>query len=163
LIEKGEPVLGVVHDVVRGWSYAGARGRGATLNGQAISAPVTDMGDSSLLMLTSNLLINNKLPGWAPHWLSQTNWKVRVLGSAALEACQVAAGLAHAAVTVNGKLWDIAAPAAIVLEAGGAITDLAGNPIFPFDLRNYTGARVPFVAAGKAALPTILREIREHP
>jgi len=36
-----------------------------------------------------------------------------------MEAVQVAAGVAHGAVTVNGKLWDCVAPAAIVLEAGG--------------------------------------------
>ena len=51
--------------------------------------------------------------------MEQTDWKIRILGSAALEAAQVAAGVAHGAVTCNGKLWDIAAPAAIVLEAGG--------------------------------------------
>ena len=51
-------------------------------------------------------------PAWAARWIAQTNWKVRMLGSAALEAVQVAAGVAHGAVTVNGKLWDVAAPAA---------------------------------------------------
>jgi len=71
--------------------------------------------------------------------------------------------VAHAAITVNGKLWDCVAPAAIVLEAGGTITDLVGAAIFPFDLRNYTGAKVPFLSAGPAAAEMILREMREHP
>ena len=65
--------------------------------------------------------------------------------------------------TVNGKLWDIAAPAAIVLEAGGVITDLSGGQIFPFDLKRYAGAKVPFLAAGKAAHATLLDEIRRNP
>jgi fructose-1,6-bisphosphatase/inositol monophosphatase family enzyme len=86
-----------------------------------------------------------------------------VIGSAALEATQVAAGIAHAAITVNGKLWDVAAPAALVLEAGGSITDLAGAPIFPFDLSGYAGAKVPFLAAAPAAREDLLREIRLHP
>ena len=86
-----------------------------------------------------------------------------MLGSAALEATQVAAGVAHGAVTVNGKLWDIAAPAALVLEAGGLITDLRGQNIFPFDARRYDGAKVPFLAAAPAAQQTLLREIREYP
>jgi fructose-1,6-bisphosphatase/inositol monophosphatase family enzyme len=71
----------------------------------------------------------------------------------------VAAGVAHGAVTVNGKLWDAAAPAAIVLEAGGVMTDLKGRPIFPFDLNRYQGAKVPFLAAGPAAHPVLLREL----
>ncbi len=50
-----------------------------------------------------------------------------------------------------------------MLEAGGVITDLAGNPVFPFDLREYQGAKVPFIAAGKAAHGMIAKEIRENP
>ena len=95
--------------------------------------------------------------------MEQTDYKVRVLGSAALEAAQVAAGVAHSAITVNGKLWDIAAPAALVLEAGGLVTDPAGRNIFPFDLRNYDGGKVPFVAAAPQAHGAIVREIAEHP
>ncbi len=76
---------------------------------------------------------------------------------------QVAAGVAHGAVTVNGKLWDVAAPAAILLEAGGLLTDLSGEEIFPFDLRQYQGAKAPFLAGGKAAHGALLEEIRNNP
>jgi fructose-1,6-bisphosphatase/inositol monophosphatase family enzyme len=89
--------------------------------------------------------------------------KARILGSAALEAVQVAAGVAHGAITVNGKLWDIAAPAAIVLEAGGTLTDFGGNPIFPFKLSGYQGAKVPFLAAAPLAQEQLLRDMRTHP
>jgi myo-inositol-1(or 4)-monophosphatase len=163
LLDKGMPVLGVVLDVTRDWTYAAAKGHGATLNGKSIKALETPMGDSSMLMMTSNLLIGGKVPAWGCRWLGQTIWKMRMIGSAALEAAQVAAGIAHGAVTVNGKLWDAVAPAAIVLESGGIITDLAGKPIFPFDLRNYQGAKVPFIAAGKTAHATIAAEIHNNP
>jgi fructose-1,6-bisphosphatase/inositol monophosphatase family enzyme len=128
-----------------------------------VRAPRTPLSDASMLMLTSNLLVKGRAPNWAGRWIGQTNWKVRMLGSAALEAVQVAAGVAHGAVTVNGKLWDVAAPAAIVLEAGGVITDLSGKAVFPFDLRQYVGAKVPFLAAGAAAHPVLLEEIRNNP
>jgi fructose-1,6-bisphosphatase/inositol monophosphatase family enzyme len=122
------------------------------------------MDDSALLMLTANLLDKHgRLPRYATRWLSQTNWKLRIIGSAALEAVQVAAGIAHGAITVNGKLWDCAAPAALVLEAGGRFTDLKGHPVFPFDLRNYAGAKVPFLAASPAAHAQLLREMLDHP
>lgn len=160
LIERGEPVLGVVYDVTRDLVYSAARGEGAWLGNKRLEALRTPLSESSMIMTTSNLIgPDGRCPGWGPRWLAQTTWKLRMLGSAALEAVQVAAGVAHGAVTVNGKLWDAAAPAAIVLEAGGVITDLRGGQIFPFDLARYQGAKVPFLAAGPAAHATLLREI----
>ena len=160
LMERGEPVLGVVYDVTRDLTYSAARGEGAWLDTRRLRALETPLSESSMLMITSNLLdASGACPAWASKWLGQTNWKLRLLGSAALEAVQVAAGVAHGAVTVNGKLWDAAAPAAIVLEAGGVMTDLQGRAIFPFDLNRYQGAKVPFLAAGPAAHPVLLREI----
>ena len=164
LLDHGYPVLGVVLDVTRNLTYAAAKGFGATVGDRPIQTAQTPLGDSSMLMMTSNLLDSyGKCPEWACRWIGQTVWKTRMLGSAALEAIQVAAGVAHGAVTCNGKLWDVAAPAAIVLEAGGLITTLTGQPVFPFDLRNYTGAKVPFLAAGPGAQATLLEELSENP
>jgi myo-inositol-1(or 4)-monophosphatase len=164
LLEAGYPVLGVVYDVTRDLAYTAAKGYGAAVNGKPISALATPMTDSSMIMLTSNLLNKaGQCPQWVVRFLGQTDWKIRILGSAALEAVQVAAGVSHGAITCHGKLWDIAAPAAVVLEAGGVITDLNGKAIFPFDLRNYVGAKVPFLAAGSAAHASILQEITAHP
>jgi myo-inositol-1(or 4)-monophosphatase len=164
LLDKGMPVLGVVYDVTRDLMYSAASGQGAWIGERRLSVPKTPMGDSSLMMLTSNLLDKSgRLPAWVGRWLSQTNWKIRILGSAALEAASVASGVAHGAVTVNGKLWDVVAPAAVVIEAGGLITDLKGAAIFPFDLRKYMGAKVPFLAAGPAAQAELLKDIETNP
>ena len=160
LLDRGEPVLGVVYDVTRDLAYSAARGEGAWLGTRRLRAAQTPLSDSSMLMITSNVIgPDGKCPAWGARWLAQTNWKLRILGSAALEAVQVAAGVAHGAVTVNGKLWDAAAPAAVVLEAGGIMTDFTGRPVFPFDLTRYQGAKVPFLAAAPAAHPVLLREI----
>src|SRR5205823_8749701 len=105
----------------------------------------------------------NRCPDWACKFLAQQTWKLRILGSAALEATYVAAGIAHGAVTVNGKLWDVTAAAAIILEAGGVMTDLRGNAIFPFDLRRYNGAKVPFLATTPAAQKPLLELIGSNP
>jgi myo-inositol-1(or 4)-monophosphatase len=164
LLERGEPVLGVVLDVTRDLVYAAARGQGAWIGSRRLQVAQDPLSDRSMLMLTSNLLDKQgRLPAFVTRWLSQTNWKIRVLGSAAIEAVQVAAGVAHGAITVNGKLWDVAAPAAIVLEAGGLVTTFDGRPIFPFDLRNYTGAKVPFLASAPSAQTELMREMRDHP
>jgi myo-inositol-1(or 4)-monophosphatase len=164
LLDAGMPTLGVVYDVTRDLMYAAARGEGAWVGTRRMRVLDTPMTDSAMIMLTSNLIDKNgRCPEWACRMLGQTVWKTRILGSAALEAIYVAAGVAHGAVTVNGKLWDAAAPAAILLEAGATMTDLSGKPIFPFPLANYSGAKVPFLAAGPAAHPVLLQQIRSHP
>ncbi|HMB96767.1 MAG TPA: inositol monophosphatase [Tepidisphaeraceae bacterium] len=161
LLDAGQPVIGVVYDVTRDQLYSAARGGGAWLGEKRLQVVQSPLGDASLLMLTSNLLDKaGQCPGWATRWLGQTEWKIRVLGSAALEAIQVAAGIAHGAITINGKLWDVVAPAAILLEAGGVISDLAGKPIFPFRLESYQGAKVPFLAATPLTHDELLAEIR---
>lgn len=170
LLDAGHAVLGVVFDVTRDRVYSGAKELGAFVTDRAVQVdraahvPSDPMSDASILMCTSNLL-NKKgvAPGWIDVLMSQTTWKVRMLGSAALEAVAVAGGAAHVAITVNGKLWDCVAPAAVVLAAGGVITDFTGKPIFPFDLTNYGGAKVPYLSAGPAALPQILQLMRDHP
>jgi myo-inositol-1(or 4)-monophosphatase len=164
LLDAGFPVLGIVFDVTRNRIYHAAKGHGAFLDARRITACQTPLSQQSVLMLTSNLMDNSgRLPGFGLRWHSQTQWKVRILGSAALDAMQVAAGGAHGAVTTNGKLWDIAGPAAILLEAGANVTGLNGVPVFPFDLQHYNGRRVPFLAAAPQAHGTLLQEIQAHP
>jgi len=163
LMDGGVPVLGVVYDVTRDLMYTAARGQGAWLGSKRLEALTSPLDDASMLMFTSNLLSDGRCPDWACKFLAQQTWKMRILGSAALEATMVAAGVAHGAVTVNGKLWDVAAPAAILLEAGGVITDFKGREIFPFDLRRYNGAKVPFLAAGRAAHGPLLEIILRNP
>ena len=163
LLDRGLPVAGVIYDVTRDEMFAGATGLGATRNGIAISAPTTALSDRSLLMMTSNLLDERgQLPAFLARWLRDSPWKLRILGSSALEAVMVAAGVAHGAVTINGKLWDIAAAAAVLLAAGGRITDFSGRDVFPYALGGYVGGKVPFLAAGPAAHGQLLGEIQAH-
>jgi myo-inositol-1(or 4)-monophosphatase len=162
LLEAGKPVLGVVYDVTRDQLYAAAAGQGAWLGTQKLEASKAPLGDKAMLMLTSNLVCaDGKAPPYARRWLDQTNWKIRMLGSACVEAMMVASGVALGAVTLNGKLWDVAASAAIVMEAGGIVTDPGGHAIFPFDLAGYKGAKVPYVMAGVGAHGELVRETGE--
>jgi fructose-1,6-bisphosphatase/inositol monophosphatase family enzyme len=144
LLDRGEPVVGVVYDVARDEMYSAGRGLGAKRNDKPLRALVTELGSASLIMMTSNLLDKKgKCPDWACRWIAQTDWKIRI----------------HGAVTINGKLWDCVAPAAIVIEAGGIVTDTSGAPIFPFNLKNYAGAKVPFIAAGANAHRELVKEM----
>lgn len=161
LLDAGMPIMGVICDPSQQLLYAAERGGGAWVNERAVRAASSGLSDCSLLMLTSNLLnTRGELPGVMARWLTLSPWKLRMLGSAALEAVQVGAGTAHGALTLNGKLWDLVAAAAIVVEAGGVITDLDGRAVFPIDLAGYVGGKVPFLAAGPGAHAQLLDEFR---
>ena len=164
LLEQGMPTVGVVYDVTRQRVYAGAVGIGAMANEDAMHADEEPLSPASILMLTSNLLdAEGRCPRWAMRWISQTDWKVRMLGSAALEAVLVGAGIASGAVTVNGKLWDCVAPSAVTLAAGGRVTRLDGQDLFPFNVDGYDGAKVPFLSSANAEVADeLVREMREH-
>ena len=164
LLVNGLPVLGVVHDITRDESYVGDTSTGAWIvragTWHPTHAQANEPGPQSLLMITSNLLIADTLPTWAIRLLTVCPWKLRMLGSAALECAQVGAGTACGAITLNGKLWDVVAAAAVVLAAGGRITDFTGRDVFPFDLTNYSGQKVPFLAASPHAQTLLLAELQ---
>ena len=166
LLVDGMPVMGVVHDISRDESYVGDTSVGAWIvragTWHPTTAQVTEPGPQSLLMITSNLLIGGTLPAWSMRLLTVTPWKLRMLGSAALECAHVGAGTACGAITLNGKLWDVVAAAAVVLAAGGRVTDFTGKDVFPFDLTGYSGGKVPFLAAAPRAQPILLAELAHN-
>lgn len=59
----------------------------------------------------------------------------RYLGSGALEWCWLAAGRFHVYLHGKQKLWDYAAGALILSEAGGCAETLQGEPIFSHELQ----------------------------
>lgn len=52
--------------------------------------------------------------------------RIRALGTAAVDMCQVATGGADAYYHIGMHCWDIAASAIIVQEAGGVVMDTDG-------------------------------------
>jgi myo-inositol-1(or 4)-monophosphatase len=60
---------------------------------------------------------------------------IRRTGSAALDQCYVAAGRLDGFWELRLSPWDYAAGALIISEAGGRMTDIAGNP-FDLFMRN---------------------------
>jgi myo-inositol-1(or 4)-monophosphatase len=86
--------------------------------------------------------------------------RIRNLGCSVAQICGVAAGALDANVQEQGKIWDVAAPGLIAVEAGAEFTDWRGRPVFPFpDLSGTT--HYPSVAALSAAHPKVLRALRQ--
>src|SRR5204862_2857113 len=56
LMDRGYPILGVVYDITRDQVYSAAQGHGAWLGTRELRALPTPISDSSMIMLTSNLL-----------------------------------------------------------------------------------------------------------
>lgn len=129
LLEHGEPTLAYVVDPSHDELFVARRGQGATLDGEPIA--VSSEGVHGLSM-TSEVI--RELGAQAPDKLVDLlthHGRVRNLGAQALQLSYVAAGRLSAAVSVATRLWDNAAGALLVREAGGIFTDLSGNDPFP--------------------------------
>jgi len=129
MIERGAPVLGVVHAPALDVTYAAARGLGATKQkGQrpAESIHVADYRKGGLKAVVSR-----------SHAGSETEAILRTLEPVAslsigssLKLCLVADGSAHLYPRLGPTMeWDIAAAQCVVEEAGGSVTDLEGRPL----------------------------------
>ncbi|WKE65927.1 3'(2'),5'-bisphosphate nucleotidase CysQ [Gallaecimonas kandeliae] len=124
LVVANEPVLGVIHAPVSGDCYWAIKGRGVFKNGQPIhSRPAPAVP----LLAVSRHQARETLQA---HLKPELDFQAMPFGSASLKSCLVAEGVADAYVRIGptGE-WDTAASWAIVVEAGGALVDLKGQPL----------------------------------
>ncbi len=127
LEEDGELVLGVVSAPALGRRWWAARGHGAhTGDGPIAVSDVTNWADAQLCFADitewDRWGITDAMVG-----LSRSCW--RAIGCGDFWGHMlVAEGVAEAMVEPDLSLWDIAAVRAVVTEAGGRCTDLAGQP-----------------------------------
>ena len=124
---------GVVYAPRLGELFRAERGRGAQLNGDTIH--VSDCAElKSALMATGFACVR---AGVRPDNLDlmpelvRSIQGVRRCGSAALDLCNVAAGRFDGYWEFCLNLYDVAAGALILQEAGGRVTDLAGRNRWP--------------------------------
>ena len=131
--QDGEVTLGAIYDPLRDEMFLAQRGRGATLNGRRLSVSTTDVLLNGLLATGfpyDRALMPRSLRQFA--LFSTRSRAVRRLGSAALDSAYVAAGRLDGYWEATICPWDIAAGWLMVLEAGGRVSDLGGNP-FTFE------------------------------
>ncbi len=119
LVERGEPVLGVVHNPSTGETFAALRGRGATRNG----APVR-VAEGRRLGASRSEIRRGEFEPFAKEW------EVLPLGSIEYKLALVASGELAGTISRGPKHeWDVCAGAVLVLEAGGCITDCYGDTL----------------------------------
>lgn len=127
---EGRGEIGAVYDPTRKELFVAERQGGAFLNGRPIHASDASILMESLLVTGFPYDVQKRIPelvGLFGEFMGHSR-AVRRLGSAALDLCYVAAGRFDGFWELDLKPWDTAAGAIIVAEAGGKVTDLAGNP-----------------------------------
>ncbi len=124
-IRKGVRELGVVYDPIADEMFSATRGGGAHLNGipLPLRAPVTELRRAlaGVELKRVKRALAGRLASWPPY-ASQRNF-----GASALDWCYTAAGRFDIYVHGGQKLWDYAAGALILEEAGGQLASLSGS------------------------------------
>ena len=130
LIEKGSPVLGVVYAPVFEDTYFACRGFGAfkqTGEGSKVKISAGDYRNGKLIIVISR----NHVGEMVERMLSNITEDYEAVNrGSSLKLCLVAEGNAHLYPRLwPTSEWDTAASQCVVVEAGGAITDLDGSPL----------------------------------
>ena len=129
LLHEEQIILGVVCDIVHRENFYAWKGGGAWLNGHQIH--VSDRTDISDALIATGFPYAKKdvLPQLTlifDFFLKHARG-MRRLGSAAIDLAYVACGRFDAYYETSLNPWDIAAGILIVEEAGGVVTDFAGE------------------------------------
>lgn len=129
---RGHQVLiGVVYDVTAGQCYCAWQGGGAWRDGRRLSVGSHAIGDALLCL---QLPYNSDAYRPVIHGLIDAFYgraaSVRMIGSAAMALCYVAAGRLDGYAEKYIGRWDYMAGALMVTEAGGQVTDYAGQADF---------------------------------
>lgn len=127
---KGERQLGVIYDPIADEMFTAQRGCGAYLNGAPLPLrpPARELKRAlaGVEMKRIKRELAGRLASWPPY-ASQRNF-----GASTLDWCYTAAGRFDIYVHGGQKLWDYAAGALILEEAGGRLASLSGS----FDTAN---------------------------
>lgn len=124
--------IGVVYDPNRDELFTAIRGQGAKRNGERITVHIAGEGEDAY----DSSLIGTDLPGDTEGRVNGLRAAMHVgnrmlglvmLGSPSLGLCYVAAGRLHAYFHLKLQIWDVAAAAVILQEAGAIFTNGAGS------------------------------------
>jgi len=127
LVYKGKPIAGVVFNPILDELYWAERGQGAYMNAERLRVSGRTNLEDALVAVPPNVKSRNW--GVKPNEfkiISNAVATCRVLGSATMELCYVAAGKLDAYIDRGPKPWDLAAGMLIVQEAGGYATEING-------------------------------------
>lgn len=125
LVEKGIPIIGVLHNPVTKETFHAAKGEGAYLNQGQYRCSIKD---STRDMVILNSRSETRRGLWEPY---KKHFKeLRPIGSVAYKMGLTAIGKADIFATLRPKNeWDICAGTCLINEAGGKVINLNGKEI----------------------------------
>lgn len=126
-VQKGVIQHAVIVDPIKGDEFSASRGAGARLNDTRIRVGKQASLNSAAISLSSTSNHYDEFLALLAK-LQDKCGGVRFTGSAALDLAYVASGRMDAGWLAGMKKWDVAAGILLVQEAGGLISDGAGNP-----------------------------------
>src|SRR5499425_3345144 len=129
LAQRDTLLAGAVFNPFYNELYTAARGKGATFNGKKIVVSKNATLSTSLLC-TGFPVRNRKLSPNLQYYgeFTQRSHGVRRDGSAALDLACVASGRFDGFWEFGLNKWDVAAGVLLIEEAGGKVSDFAGEP-----------------------------------
>ena len=127
-VQNGAVQHALIVDPVRGDEFAASRGGGAQLNGTRIRVGNKQALDNATLAMSCAGMKNYQRQLRLQEKLMGRIGSLRFTGSSALDLAYVAAGRLDAGWMAGVQKWDVAAGILLVREAGGLISDAAGNP-----------------------------------
>jgi myo-inositol-1(or 4)-monophosphatase len=130
----GRVELGVVYDPIGRELFTAERGGGARLNGIPIRTTTCQTLVDALLCTGFPYTVREERRRQVQVFAAflEEAQAVRRLGSAALDLCYVACGRFDGYWEEKLRVWDIAAGALVVEEAGGRVSGMDGAPFDPF-------------------------------
>ena len=130
LVEDGRPVVGAVVAPLTGEAWSAAAGEGAnTRDGTAVR--VSSRGEGHVVATGFPFRRKETNLGRYLDVMEHALWRFEDLrrpGAASLDLAYAAAGVWDGFFELGLALWDIAAGALLVTEAGGVVTDWRGDP-----------------------------------
>lgn len=145
VLHDGVPIVGVIFEPATDSMFTAATDTDAQLNNSKIT--VSDDAINKFASFAIDSHYTDEMAGAIEHITKNTRF--RCMGSTAMHLAYVAKGALVGAITTRAKLWDIAAGAIIVENAGGLFTDLNGESIFGVDVGNYNGENYPTLTTNK--------------
>lgn len=153
---EGEPVVGAIFEPATNSMFTGVKDGQAQLNGKRIKA--SDEGISRFTSVGLDSHFDDGVPAWTCELIQRSRF--RNLGTTALQFAYISKGGMVAAIANTPKLWDIAAGVVIAEAAGIIVTDWRGGELFPIDLNQYDGRKMPILAANKKVHPEIVQMLK---
>ncbi len=156
VLEDGMPVVGVVYEHVSGYLFSAARGGGATLNGERMHTDDAKAFPKAMVGIPTSMdAVTQRVVGG---WFRRDDLILRNTGSAAFHLALVACGALNAAYGYQCKVWDIAAGAVLVEEAGGTISGLRNERLFPWHPEGDAERNLPCLAGAPLAHAKLLAD-----